>query len=137
MRAAEVRLLAALAVAFGLARYLHGLLKMVVESEFIDFAHYYTYAVVAAKGLDAFDPAAVEIELPFRRGDRLLLYTDGITEARNRSGRFLGPDALARVLQGTAREPLEAVADAVCATTADFRRGAPEDDVLVVVAELA
>ena len=59
MRAAEVRLLAALAVAFGLARYLHGLLKMVVESEFIDFAHYYTYAVVAAKGLDAFDPAAV------------------------------------------------------------------------------
>ncbi len=59
MRAAEVRLLAALAVAFGLARYLHGLVKMVVESEFIDFAHYYTYAVVVAKGLDAFDPAAV------------------------------------------------------------------------------
>jgi hypothetical protein len=59
MRAAEVRLLAAAAVAFGLARYLLALVKMAVESEFIDFAHYYTYAVVAAKGLDAFDPAAV------------------------------------------------------------------------------
>lgn len=58
MRTAEVRLLAVLAVAFGLARYLHALVKMVVESEFIDFAHYYTYAVIAAKGLDPFDPAA-------------------------------------------------------------------------------
>lgn len=84
----------------------------------------------------AFDPAAVEVELPFRRGDRLLLYTDGITEARNRSGRFLGHGALERVLRGTAADDLEAVADAVCAASADFRRGAPEDDVLVVVAEL-
>jgi sigma-B regulation protein RsbU (phosphoserine phosphatase) len=83
------------------------------------------------------DAGAAELDLAFRRGDRLLLYTDGITEARNRSGRFLGTTALERLLRTAAREPIEAVADAVCATTADFRRGAPEDDVLVVVAEQA
>ncbi len=70
------------------------------------------------------------------RGDRLLIYTDGITEARSRSGSFLGTRGLERVMQGTAGEDVEAVADAILATTAGFRRGDPEDDILVCVAEL-
>lgn len=70
------------------------------------------------------------------RGDRLLIYTDGITEARNRSGSFLGTRGLERVLQGTAADDVEAVADAIFATAAGFRRGDPEDDMLVCVAEL-
>jgi len=80
---------------------------------------------------------AAEVDVPFHRGDRLLLYTDGITEARNRSGTFLGPGALERVLAATADEEIEAVTDAVLHQTAAFRRGAPEDDILVCVAELA
>jgi len=68
------------------------------------------------------------------RGDRLLIYTDGIPEARNRSGSFLGTRGLERVLAGTGAEDVEAVADAILATAAGFRRGDPEDDMLVCVA---
>jgi sigma-B regulation protein RsbU (phosphoserine phosphatase) len=78
-------------------------------------------------------PAQTAVE----RGDRLLIYTDGITEARSRSGAFLGTGGLERVMRGTAGEDVEGVADAILATTAGFRRGDPEDDMLVCVAELA
>lgn len=46
-------------VLFSLFRYFHELLKYVVESPFIDFAHYYTYATLVALGQDPFDPAIV------------------------------------------------------------------------------
>jgi len=48
-----------LVVLFSAVRYLHELVKFLVESPFIDFAHYYTYATVVAMGLDPFDPQAV------------------------------------------------------------------------------
>jgi sigma-B regulation protein RsbU (phosphoserine phosphatase) len=82
-------------------------------------------------------PEAVEIDVPFQRGDRLLLYTDGITEARNLSGRFLGLSALEQILRDTAHDDIETAVEAVVARTALFRRGDPEDDVLVLAVELA
>jgi hypothetical protein len=55
----EVWLLIALVLSLSLARYLHTLVKLLKESPFIDFAHYYAYATVVAHGLNPFDPAAV------------------------------------------------------------------------------
>ncbi len=55
----HVRFLLLLVVLFSAVRYLHDLVKFLVESPFIDFAHYYTYATVVAMGLDPFDPQAV------------------------------------------------------------------------------
>ncbi len=59
MRAGDARFLGALAVAVALARYGHEVVRMAVESRFIDFAYYYTYAVVAGRGLDPYAPEAV------------------------------------------------------------------------------
>jgi hypothetical protein len=42
-----------------LFRYVHTLGKLMVDSPFIDFAHYYTYATVVAQGYNPFDPSAV------------------------------------------------------------------------------
>jgi serine phosphatase RsbU (regulator of sigma subunit) len=39
-----------------------------------------------------------EAELPLAAGDRLLLYTDGITEARDGSGEEFGDERLAALL---------------------------------------
>jgi hypothetical protein len=54
-----VRFLLLLVVLFSAMRYLHELVKILLESPFIDFAHYYTYAMVVAVGLNPFDPQAV------------------------------------------------------------------------------
>jgi hypothetical protein len=58
-RTDSVRLLLLLVVLFSVVRYVHDLVRFLVESPFIDFAHYYTYAAVVALGLDPFDPQAL------------------------------------------------------------------------------
>ncbi len=57
--AGALPLLLALVILFSLFRYLHGLAKLLAEAPFIDFAHYYTYTTVVARGLNPFDPHAV------------------------------------------------------------------------------
>ncbi len=54
-----MRLFLAVVVLFSAFRYLHLLAKLLVEAPFIDFAHYYTYALIGRLGLDPFDPQAV------------------------------------------------------------------------------
>jgi len=49
----------AVLIGFSLFQYLHDLVKFAVESPFIDFAHYYTYAKVVSLGLNPFDAQAV------------------------------------------------------------------------------
>lgn len=48
-----------LVIGFSLFRYLHDVVKIVLESPFIDFAHYYTYTYLVEQGLNPFDPQAV------------------------------------------------------------------------------
>ena len=48
-----------LVVGFSLFHYLHDVVKIALESPFIDFAHYYTYAYLVGQGLNPFDPQAV------------------------------------------------------------------------------
>jgi hypothetical protein len=48
-----------LVTGFSLFHYLHDVVKIVLESLFIDFAHYYTYAYLVGQGMNPFDPQAV------------------------------------------------------------------------------
>jgi hypothetical protein len=59
VESAAIMLLLALVVSFSAVRYGHILLKTVLTSQFIDFAHYYFYATLVALGLDPFDPQAI------------------------------------------------------------------------------
>lgn len=68
-------------------------------------------------------------------GELLILYTDGITEAENASGRELGVERFKEMVAGIGG----AGADAACATILDavasFSDGSPTDDVTLVVVE--
>ncbi|GLZ48418.1 hypothetical protein Acsp06_46030 [Actinomycetospora sp. NBRC 106375] len=67
-------------------------------------------------------------------GDRLLLYTDGVTEARPAGGREFELDGLLGILRGLAPDAGEhAVADAVLAAVADHAAGAALDDTALLV----
>jgi PAS domain S-box-containing protein len=65
----------------------------------------------------------------FEHGDRLVIYTDGVTEARGDQGRF-GEDRLRAELTG-ASDPAGIVAT-VEASLASFTSGPPQDDAAVV-----
>jgi phosphoserine phosphatase RsbU/P len=66
-------------------------------------------------------------------GDVLLLYTDGLTEARNAQGEFYGPERLAKALRQVAREPVEAIRDTLLQQAMAFA-AVQRDDMTLMVA---
>jgi sigma-B regulation protein RsbU (phosphoserine phosphatase) len=84
--------------------------------------------------LGAFEDASWEIEtLALDHGDQLLVYTDGVVEARGSSGRF-GEDRLCRCV-GDAEGPEEAIRQ-IRKGLADFAGGDLEDDAAALAVRL-
>jgi len=66
-------------------------------------------------------------------GDRLLFFTDGLLEARDRAGRFFRVD---QQIQALSRPDLQAAADELLARLRAHTRRRLDDDVAVLLAEL-
>jgi sigma-B regulation protein RsbU (phosphoserine phosphatase) len=67
-------------------------------------------------------------------GDVLVLYTDGVTEARNDIGEEYGSERLNRLVASVARETPQVIVDTCAAEVAAFRGGARRTDDLTVMA---
>lgn len=76
-------------------------------------------------------------ELSLNGGDRLLFYTDGITEARNPDGDEYGEDRLAAAAGAVRTESAETVKEAVLADVNAFTDGKFEDDATLIVVGVA
>lgn len=73
-----------------------------------------------------------------RRGDRLVMYTDGIVEAPNRAGQLFGVERLTEVLNQAANAPLSTLRDAVLAAVGEHVNGPLiHDDVTLLAIEIA
>ena len=69
------------------------------------------------------------------RGDMLVLYSDGVTEANNPDYDEYGEERLIEVLKQHRTEPAAAIVDAVTRSLAEFTAGAPQaDDITLAVA---
>ncbi len=74
-----------------------------------------------------------DVDVALDPGDTLLLYTDGLTEARAGQGQFFGEPRLSRLLSTTPCASATATIDAVERELAAFQDGAPlRDDVAVL-----
>jgi len=72
--------------------------------------------------------------LPLEPGDRLLLYTDGLVEARNAEGKLFGEESLIAALRGSARRTPHEAADEVV-TAAQRWAKSLDDDLTVLVCD--
>jgi sigma-B regulation protein RsbU (phosphoserine phosphatase) len=68
-------------------------------------------------------------------GERLVLFTDGVTEASDAQGNFFGAAGLVDLLHREGRGPLDRLCDGVIAGVNRFRGSAPQDDVSVLALE--
>jgi sigma-B regulation protein RsbU (phosphoserine phosphatase) len=86
------------------------------------------------------DAAYTSVERPMTIGDRLLLYTDGITEATNATGEEFGEKSLHEFLTRQGDLPAEPFADAlvtaVCEWTCPERDETLADDLTLVVVDV-
>jgi sigma-B regulation protein RsbU (phosphoserine phosphatase) len=71
------------------------------------------------------DAASTDSVCELRKGDLLVLYTDGVTEAKNRHGEQYGPERLADALQRLAKEPVEVIRNGLLA---EVRAWMPKQD---------
>jgi sigma-B regulation protein RsbU (phosphoserine phosphatase) len=78
-----------------------------------------------------------EVRVKLGPGDRVVLYTDGLTGARNRRGQVLGRERLLRMVEQFADKGVEEFLGAVADEMMVFTGDAPQpDDVAVMVMEL-
>jgi serine phosphatase RsbU (regulator of sigma subunit) len=82
------------------------------------------------------DPVLRETTLRLDPGDILVLYTDGVTEARGVDG-FYGVERMTAVLGAPGPCSAAALADALLTSVVTFSRGELRDDVALLVVEVA
>ena len=78
-------------------------------------------------------PGLDDVTVDLRPGDALVLYTDGVTEARAADGRLLGIEGLTAVLEQAPDTGPDGLADATTRAVADWQSGRPDDDLAVLV----
>ena len=75
-----------------------------------------------------------QAEIHLEPGDRLLLYTDGVTEAHDRTNCLYGTDRLEKILESTKDSSGEQVLDSILDDINVFSQGVPQfDDITMVV----
>jgi PAS domain S-box-containing protein len=86
------------------------------------------------KVLGVFDDAELrDGSLRFMPGEALVLYTDGVTEARSPAGDFFGEERLRRLLRSCSGLDAAGIAARVKNVVLDFQEGYPRDDLAVLV----
>jgi len=96
-----------------------------------DFEELYSASVV----LGAFDFAKYqENTMHLQPGDLICLFTDGVTEARSKSGEMLGEDELKRLLTVNRQKNVAAVVANIFDAVAEFAAGTTQSDDISVFA---
>ena len=70
-----------------------------------------------------------------RKGERLVLFTDGVSEARDEAGTFLGVEGLAGVCMKKATARPQELCEALCDAARAYQGGTLRDDATVLVLE--
>jgi len=82
------------------------------------------------------DANVATVETTLVAGDKVIIFTDGVTEARGEGSEFYGADRLRRVIKLNAPQSSEHMHDAILDDVRAFTQDAPQaDDVTLVVLE--
>jgi len=126
------------------ATMFYGLLNSSGRLSFVSAGHPRALILRANGSVDTLDnqniPMGILSDTPFavdtalmQNGDTLVIYSDGVTEAQDISGRFFGEDHLVTLLNGRMGLRAEELGREVIARVNEFAGGAPQADDLTLV----
>lgn len=84
---------------------------------------------------DAVDEEA-SLDVDLDSGDRVVLYTDGITDVFNARGEMLGVEGVQKFVRETSLLPFGEMKQGILDRVAEWREGPPTDDVSLVLVEV-
>jgi PAS domain S-box-containing protein len=84
---------------------------------------------------DAVDAEAT-LDVDLQSGDRVVLYTDGITDVFNSNGEMLGVEGVQKIVRETSLLPFNEMKKGILDSVAQWREGPPTDDVSLVLVEV-
>jgi sigma-B regulation protein RsbU (phosphoserine phosphatase) len=82
--------------------------------------------------VDDIDDVTVDSQLALQDGDVMVLYSDGITEARNAGGAMLGIEPVIQAIESLREEPVERIRDEILDVALGWAK-AQEDDISLMV----
>lgn len=82
-------------------------------------------------------PGYLQTNFEIRAGDALLMYTDGLTEARNPAGELFGEERLVTALEALVERPAEEIAATLENHIVTWSNNTLEDDVAFIVVKAA
>ena len=77
------------------------------------------------------------LETEVQSGDRVVIYTDGLTESFNSQREMLGVEGLQAIVADASTLPLAEMKDQILTRVAAWRHGHAEDDVSLVLLEIS
>jgi PAS domain S-box-containing protein len=80
--------------------------------------------------------AEATLDVDLEAGDRVVLYTDGITDVFNARGEMLGVEGVQKIVRETSRLPFNEMKKGILDSVAEWREGPPTDDVSLVLVEV-
>jgi serine phosphatase RsbU (regulator of sigma subunit) len=119
------------------------------EGAYINAGHCAPFVVRAGEPLRTLEPTTVPVgliegaEFPVHQcklapGDKLVAYTDGVTEAQNSAAEFYGTRRLKDVLEANAGLSANALHQKIRESVGSFTQGAPQsDDITLLILEFA
>ncbi|MGD0427504.1 MAG: SpoIIE family protein phosphatase [Candidatus Acidiferrales bacterium] len=80
--------------------------------------------------------AEATLDVDLDAGDRIVLYTDGITDVFNSRGEMLGVEGVQKIVRETSLLPFNEMKRGILDSVAEWREGPPTDDVSLVLVEV-
>jgi PAS domain S-box-containing protein len=80
--------------------------------------------------------AEATLDVDLDAGDRVVLYTDGITDVFNSRGEMLGVEGVQKIVRESSLLPFNEMKKGILDSVAEWREGPPTDDVSLVLVEV-